>query len=144
MKGAAYSWAAHHLSLVYTYDLIPKLFFSALKIFEPLAFWQFQALTWNMLGQALNYDSFLHYKFIACGCLSCCNASPHGWQDSTFACFHWLPVVDWAVLFFCFHEGHVKCAEQKQNTLCCNSLEYCVPFMQVAWQPLPSLYWGTV
>lgn len=32
-----------------------------------------------------------------------------------------------------------KCAEQKQNTLRCNSLEYCVPFMQVVWQPLISL-----
>lgn len=97
-----------------------------------------------MLEQALNYDSFLHYEFIACGCLSCCNASAHRWQDSTFAYFHWLPVVDWAVIFFSLHEGHVKCAEQKQNTLHCNSLEYCVPFMQVAWQLLPSLYWATV
>lgn len=36
--------------------------------------------------------------------------------------------------FFFLHEGHVKCAEQKQSTLHCNSLEYCVPFMQVSWQ----------
>lgn len=42
--------------------------------------------------------------------------------------------------FFCFQEGHVKYAEPKQNTLHCNSLEYYVPFMQFAWQPLPSLY----
>lgn len=41
--------------------------------------------------------------------------------------------------FFCFQEGHVKCGEQKQNTLHCNSLEYYAPFMQFAWQPLPSL-----
>lgn len=34
--------------------------------------------------------------------------------------------------FFSFHEEHVECAEQKQNTLHCNSLEYCVPFIQVA------------
>lgn len=116
-------------------------FFFVLKNFEPLAFWQFQALT--EICWALNYDSFSHYEFIACGCLWCCNASPHGWQDSTFACFHYLPVVDWAGIF-CFHKVHVKCAEQKQNTLHCNSLEYCVPFMEVAWQTLPSLYWSTV
>lgn len=119
MKGASYSWAAHHLSPVYPYDPISKLVvFSALKNFEPLSFWQFQVLTWNMLGQALNYDLFLHYKFIACGCLSCCNASLHGWQDSTLAYFHWLPVADWAVLSLFSGRAREMCwAETKHITL---------------------------
>lgn len=93
-------------------------FFSALKNSEPLSFWWFQVLAWNMLGQALNYDLFLHYKFIACGCLSCCNASLHGWQDSTLASFHCLPVVDWAEHFLFSGRAREMCwAETKHITL---------------------------
>lgn len=56
-----------------------------------------------------------------------------GFQGWTERCF----------FFFSFHEEHMKCAEQKQNTLHCNSLEYCMPFMQVAWQQMLSFYWVT-
>lgn len=93
-------------------------FFLHWKILNHCLSWQFQVLTWNMLGQALNYDLFLHYKFIACGCLSCCNASLHGWQDSTLACFHWLPVADWAVLSLFSGRAREMCwAETKHITL---------------------------